>query len=384
VLARHRSVIYLSERAADRHDGGTLMGGDRWALLAEAKIVINLHRDTDAALDWRRVVDCVHAGAVVVTEHSYGIAPLMPGEHLLVASPEALPYVAESLLRDEPRLAQMRTAAYERLRSWLPFAFPVSMLRAALVELVGEPVPAGASLGASRPAAGSDAVGTAGPVVESGPIAESGPVAGVPAADGAPDVTVLTAATTGADALAATLDSVWSAPTAQATEVVVAVARSDPGMRAAVERWMQRHGTLAVRVVAVDEAGLGAARTAALAAARGALCLFLDAGQRLYPRCIDTLAAALREAPDAVAAYPIQVIGADDVTSYRDWDAWRDRRDDDLHLPAMLRLAALREIGAMPDSDRGLWSAIADRNWRAELVPEPLARRPRPSSVVAA
>ena len=42
----------------------------------------------------------------------------------------------------------MRVAAHDRLRTWLPFAFPVSVLRAALVELVGEPLPAGAvSLG---------------------------------------------------------------------------------------------------------------------------------------------------------------------------------------------------------------------------------------------
>ena len=87
------------------------------------------------------MLDAIHAGAVVVTEHSSGIAPLVAGEHLLVASADSLPFVAESLVRDPERLAALRTAAYERLSSWIPFALPVAVLRAAIVELVGEPVP---------------------------------------------------------------------------------------------------------------------------------------------------------------------------------------------------------------------------------------------------
>src|SRR6185312_2850864 len=69
-LARYRSVIRLSKPTADGRRSSALPAQERWSLLAQAKIVINLHGGTEAALEWRQVVDAVHAGAVVVTEHS--------------------------------------------------------------------------------------------------------------------------------------------------------------------------------------------------------------------------------------------------------------------------------------------------------------------------
>jgi hypothetical protein len=147
VLDRHPSSVHLTD-ATDGSDHSMVAPADTSAgVLAQAKIALNLHAGSDNALEWHRVVNAVHAGAVVVSEHAHGFAPLIPGDHLLVGSADAVPYVAETLLNDETRLAHMRVAAHERLRSWLPFAFPVSVLRAALVELVGEPVAAGASLG---------------------------------------------------------------------------------------------------------------------------------------------------------------------------------------------------------------------------------------------
>ena len=53
-------------------------------------------------------------------------------------------------MRDPERLAALRTAAYERLSTWLPFALPVAVLRAAIVELVGEPIAPDATLGTPR------------------------------------------------------------------------------------------------------------------------------------------------------------------------------------------------------------------------------------------
>ena len=115
-------------------------GASRLEPLSRSKLVLNLHDGPCAQLEWRRVLDAVHCGAVVVTEHAGGIAPLAVGEHLLAGSRDALPYIAAALLRDPQRLATMRAAAYQRLREWMPYALPVSVLRAAIVELVGEPV----------------------------------------------------------------------------------------------------------------------------------------------------------------------------------------------------------------------------------------------------
>ena len=117
-------------------------GASRLQALSRTKLAINLHDGAESQLEWRQVLDAIHCGAVVVSEHSDGISPLEPGEHLLVGARDSLPLLADALLRDPARLARMRVAAYERLRSWMPYALAVSVLRAAIVELVGEPVEA--------------------------------------------------------------------------------------------------------------------------------------------------------------------------------------------------------------------------------------------------
>ena len=61
----------------------------------------------------------------------------MADEHLVATSADSLPYLVEQLLSDEQRLARMRSAAYERLKPWVPYALSVAVLRAAVVELVG-------------------------------------------------------------------------------------------------------------------------------------------------------------------------------------------------------------------------------------------------------
>jgi len=152
VLAHRACRWVVANRPPTAADGDAdaPLARERWSLLAQAKVVICLHAGTDTRFAWREALDAIHAGAVVVSEHASGIAPLVPGEHLLVAAAAAVPDVADSLLRDPERLAGLRAHAYERLSGWIPYALPVSVLRAAIVELVGEPVPAGASLGTPR------------------------------------------------------------------------------------------------------------------------------------------------------------------------------------------------------------------------------------------
>ncbi len=140
VLARYNSHVHWVT-PGDGDGSGTSSGDEWWSLLTQSKVMINLHRGDERQLEWRRALDAIHAGAVLVSEHSTGLTPLTPGEHLLVARAEALPYVAEVLLRDPQRLSATRSAAYERVSTWVPFALSVSVLRALIVELVGEPLP---------------------------------------------------------------------------------------------------------------------------------------------------------------------------------------------------------------------------------------------------
>lgn len=153
ITSRYATEFRLVDRSGGEDGRGVSMD-EKWSLLTQSRIALNLHCGDGVDLEWRRVIDAIHAGAVVVSEHSTSLAPLTVGEHLLVASADSLPFVAEALLRDPERLARIRTQAYERLRSWMPFALPVAVLRAALVELVGEPVAPDSPRGVLRVPAG--------------------------------------------------------------------------------------------------------------------------------------------------------------------------------------------------------------------------------------
>lgn len=84
-------------------------------------------------------------------------------------------------------------------------------------------------------------------------------------------------------------------------EMVVVDDGSRDGTAAAAEA--AAAGDPRIRVLRQSNAGVSAARMAAIAAARGEALLFLDADDWLAPDALARLAAALEAAPDAVAAY---------------------------------------------------------------------------------
>ena len=133
VLARHESVIRIAEP-------GVIDGDERRELLARTKVMIDLHPGDGSSVDWLRMMDAMHAGAVFLTEQAFGFAPFDVGTHLISAAPEAIAWVAEALVRNSDRRNRLSVDAYERLRSWLPFAAPVAVLRAALLEMLGAPL----------------------------------------------------------------------------------------------------------------------------------------------------------------------------------------------------------------------------------------------------
>ena len=149
VLSSRSCRVVIPEAAPTADEVDSPLADGRWPLLAQSKILINAHYGDESSFEWRHALDALHAGAVVVTEHASGIRPLVPGQHLFVASADSLPYVAESILRDEQRMARVREQAYERLSTWLPYALWVSVLRAAIVELVGQPDASEATLNRS-------------------------------------------------------------------------------------------------------------------------------------------------------------------------------------------------------------------------------------------
>ncbi len=424
VLSRRNCLLQVSEDAPSPGGSGSYLAEGRWPLLAQTKVVIDLHHGEDHRFDWCGALDAIHAGAVVVSEHSSGIAPLEVGEHLLVASPDSLPFVTESLLLDGERLARLREQAYQRLSEWIPFALPASVLRAAVVELVGEPIPPGTAMGTLRPedvqtraaehpapelrsmrrelsgvkidllevrrrlvrlqemigsAEGADRVG----------LVHQSPAWG---ARRAALLTVVTALRGDRDALRLTLESLLHSRQRD-FELVVTDAGS-PGRTLAYARdWMRAHPRVAARlVVPAVSGGVGAARNVALEFSRSPFGLILDPGQGVTPTCLDVLRGTLGAMPDVAFVYPIQEVtapagsfseaGGDYLLSYLGWDRERLRRGNYIHAPALIRIDALRAIGGFAEDERldgledyDLWCRMAERGWRGQLVPQELARR---------
>lgn len=427
VLSRRNCLLQISEDIPNPGDSSSFLAQTRWPLLAQTKVLISIHHGDDPRFDWRGALDAIHAGAVVVSEHSVGIAPLVAGEHLLVASPDALPFVVEALIRDEERLTRLRMQAYERLSAWIPFGLSVSVLRAAVVELVGVPVPHGAALGSPLPAVPASGRSTADQRVadevqsmrrelsdarrelfevrrQLGVLQESVRAAAHDSpirlihqspswgAHRRPRLTVLTVLDDDRGSTLATLASLAQGRQRDFELLAVGAASGDRTLRA-VRRWMVTHPRVPSRLLApVANLGSGAARNIGLDFARGRYLLILDPGQSLYASCLSVLVGTLDALEDATFVYPIQEVtgeveafvaaGGDYLMSYLGWDPGRLRRGNYIHSPAMIRTDRLRELGGFATDGRlagmedyDLWCRIAERGWRGQLVPQELAQR---------
>ena len=405
VLARYNCVLQICDETPTASDISSPLAEARWPSLVEAKVLMSMHRDEQSRFDWQAALDAIHAGAVVVTEPSSGVAPLVAGEHLVVSSADSIPYVVEALLGDAQLLARLRYAAYERLRAWIPYALSVAVLRAAVVELVGEPVPIGAAVGRPRPA----------PPAADSPRTRSGPERTAESETWSPGATPIELAYESpawrsrraprvsavatlhgpVHELAATLDSLAQSRLPD-FEVVIVDRNGGKQSRQVIVDWMLAHRRIAARLVVARASGVGRARNIGLDFARGALALILTAGQELYPRCLDALTGPLEAMPEVAFAYPMLVVtgsadefvhaGGDYLLNYREWDPERVRVRNDIHAPALIRTESLRRMGGFGTDprlagfeDHDLWCRMADRGWRGHRVPEVLARRPESS-----
>lgn len=403
VLARRNCLLQLFDGPPVPGPTTSFAADGRWPLLAATKIVMLVHRDDDPEFEWQAAIDAIHTGAVVVSEHAAGLSPLAADQQLLVASPESLPFVVDRLLSDPDRLAALREAAYARLSVWIPYALGVSILRATLVELVGEPIEPSAPLTgtgldtqrnptareaavvelvSAPPATGDDArahrlqreVDDA--RRESGELRRRladlqatviGSLRGdrpeptlafqSPAWSARPEprVTVVTVVQRSDDDSLATLDSLAAARYPDA-ELIVVGDSLGAAQRQGLRSWLAARPRLPSRFLTPD-LGLthGAARNLALEWARGRHCLLLDPGQLAHPRLLEVLVPTLEGLDGVVFVYPICAIdgeaepfvraGGSSLLSYLGWDPAALRRGNPIQCPALIELEALRQLG---------------------------------------
>jgi hypothetical protein len=413
VLARLGCVLQLADDPLPPGETRSFLAASRWPLLTKTKVLIDLHRAATGPMGWLRMMDAFHSGAVLLSEPSTQTLPFVAGEHFLVARPEAMPHVLDGLLEDSARLAAVRVAAFERLSQWLPLAASVSVLRAALVELVGQPLAGNARLRVPSPVA--PAAGHVGGVSGTGGVEKlQGELRdarrelaevrlGLTRLRGAVTIPSYTRRPrllerTGAwDARREPLVSILLTLDGPATEVVagldsllvgrlrdwelIVVGRSDSQAVVVARRWIRQHPRTPSSLLSVA-GGSGHAGCAAVARdfARGSMCLELGLGEGLFARGLEVLVAALQADGALDFVYPMQARREAGRPGTLDHAVARDPRglDDGSEPPVLVRsdvLRALRAGATETSPDLPLTRQLADLGFPGRLIPEILAWR---------
>lgn len=207
--------------------------------------------------------------------------------------------------------------------------------------------------------------------------------------DGPPPVVSIVVPAYGArSTLLETLDSVRATSEedgAPAIELVVVDDASPSGDGDAAVAWAVDGGDLPVTVLRHRaNRGLAATRNSGLSRARGTFVLPLDADNLLRPRGVVRLHSALERDPEAAFAYGIlqefDYGGPRGVRGIRPWEPERLRYGNWIDALALLRTDVLRSTGGyatdMPEQgyeDWSLWCTFAERGDRGVWVPEMVA-----------
>jgi hypothetical protein len=431
-LERRRAAIHLVETSQPHVAGSDyfLANERKWRLLANTRVLVNVHQAELAYLEWHRVLGAIANGCVVLSEHSLGIDPLVPGEHFVSASYDDLPRVLEGLLSDPERIARIRAGAYELVREQLPVENTADALLTAVERAACNPVP---DSELRRPAPGpmpvvppppppewelrAELLGEQLPVrlalrhVMSQLSALERRVAALASSDGdgsgdsveqlgpelgSPRVSVLLTVHDYADLVGEALRSVALCDL-DGVEVIAVDDGSTDGSADAIRRACAELPWLSVRLVrrAVNQ-GLPAARNLAAEHARAELLFVLDADNQVLPRGPGLLADALDADPSAAFAYGViqtfDATGPRGLTSWRDWDPARLRQGSYVDAMAMIRRTALEQVGGYPTDaafaggweDFAVWVAMADAGLHGIRVPDFVARyRTGPHSMIA-
>ena len=425
VLSRRPTALHLFENLAPHTAGGSphfLAGERKWRELARSKIIVNVHRDELGYFEWQRVIGAASNGCVVLTEHSIGQQPFVPGVHYVSTSYDSLPSVLEALLADEARLARIRTDAYRLLRDELPLAGSIGVLRQAAEDVLAHATPA--SVAASRASAPAPKPAALPPIEylavierqqreepavmrmalkhllieqrqlrrQVAELTEARAPATIteqlsgPYARARPRVSVLVTVYNYEHAVVEALRSV-AASTYGSIELVVVDDASTDGSAATVRRVLDEEldWLPAKQLVRSRNVGLAAARNLAARHARGEYVFILDADNAVYPHAIERLVDALDANSSAGFAYGIlQQVTGDEIVglmSWLGWDPYRLRWGNYIDAMALIRRDALGAIGGYTGDGRlygwedfTLWCAFAEAGYNGVRVPEIIAR----------
>jgi Glycosyl transferase family 2 len=435
-LVNRRAELILTEslRPHLEHSTHFLSGERRWAALRRAKVIVNVHRNELGYLEWLRVIGAMLSGCVVLTEHSIGYEPLVPGEHFVSVGYDRLPLALDALLAEPCRIVEIRDAAYRFLRSELPLLSTITPLVECIAKLAAEPardLPIAAPVRPSPREPASPATPYERLFGErtdlnrltavaktlalgqmdlrrdvsrlSKELSSNGSLPREPVDEiehrGERErpvrVSVLLSVYNYAHVVQRAIASVAASEFTHHELIVVDDCSEDESL-ACIRAELDSHPGLPATIVARGRNyGLASARNCAVQHARGELVFILDADNEIYPHALARLASALEQAPSASFAYGIierfGPTGPIDLMSWQEWDPERLRYGNYVDAMAMIRRDRILETGGYTSDRRlygwedfALWCEFASRGLNGVRVPEILTRyRANPQSMIS-
>ncbi|HEX4308042.1 MAG TPA: glycosyltransferase [Solirubrobacterales bacterium] len=422
-LEQRRGALYLTETVKPHVAGSTyyLAGERRSRLLAESKLLLNVHQQKLPYLEWHRILSAVLNGCVVLTEHSLMTEPFEPGTHFVSAREDDLPFVLEALLDEPQRLEAIRHAAYDLVRDQMPMSRATEVIERAVAKAHANPLPPSrtATLPAiplPRPLA-SPPPGWVSYVEELGDQLPTRRalmdlvnrtrglerrVEELIDGKGAPDeiaveefgppieeprISVILTVYNHAELAPLALRSVAAAEFEGGVEVIAvddaSVDGSVEALRGAWEQMPWLSGKLVRRSV---NGGLPASsRNLAFEYAQGELLFILDADNSVLPRGFEKLTAALDADPEAAFSYGIiekfDGSGPLGIESWLEWDPDRLRFGNYIDAMALIRREQFEAVGGYPTEtslggweDFALWAAFAEADMHGVRVPDFVGR----------
>ena len=423
VLARRRTRLVLSDNSQPNYAPreNFLADDAKWELLGRSKVLLNVHQDEIRYFEWLRVVQAILNGSVVVSEHSSGHLPLVPGVHYVSGRPEALGALADGLLVDEDARRTMQLAAYEMVRDQIPLRNAVSRVAEAATEIVARPIAVAREARRARADDGTDdfpppppselAVTTDAdasavraalkevavdllelrrrltalerPDVAAAPriVVDTRSATYLAAS---PRISVITSVYNHAEHLPRALESVLEA--GLPVEVIVVDDGSTDDSLARAREWVERQPLVAAVVLRHPlNRGLPHGRNTGLGFARGEYSFILDADNEVYPQGLAKLVAALDADPDAAFAYGMLQLFTHDgplrLGGTFPWEPERLRRGNYIDAMALVRTRTVVALGGYTTDrrlhgweDYDLWCRIAERGGHAAFVPELVGR----------
>jgi hypothetical protein len=421
VLSNYRASIRLVEnwRPHTADDSFFLSGAPKFQHLAASKIVFSAHRKPYAYLEWQRALGAIANGCVVLTEHSSGFAPLIPGEHFVSTSFDTLPVALAGLLEDDSYVASVRSAAYDFVRNEMPLTKSVAVLADAIDDVSKLTLVGNGSRGRPMPAPRPPSM----PVpewkqIETEPSETRAIAASIKrlaqgqrrlelrltelvAADGreavavrrfgpqtsrAVRITVAVSLFNYADTVGEAIASVGLAADNDVELVIVDDGSTDDSVQVVEKILTEELPWLRATLLSRSQnAGLPAARNLAIEKAAGEYVFILDADNLVYPHAFSRLAEALEKDTEAAFAYGMlerfNNRGPAGLMSWGPWQVSRFAWGNYIDAMALVRRSALERAGGYPTDERiygwedfALWCRLAELGLHGVQVPEILGR----------